>query len=82
MMMEDMTIPMKPTWEQFQALVSEALVSEALESLPPDIAAAMENVEVVVEDEPPAEVLGGLSRGEMLLGLYHGTPLTERGLQT
>jgi predicted Zn-dependent protease with MMP-like domain len=77
MVIEDMTRPMKPTWEQFQALVSEAL-----ESLPPDIAAAMENVEVVVEDEPPAEVLGGLSRGETLLGLYHGTPLTERGPET
>jgi predicted Zn-dependent protease with MMP-like domain len=30
----------------------------------------MSNVAVVVEDEPP--------RGEPLLGLYHGVPLTQR----
>ena len=65
------------TREQF-----EALVAEALDSLPPEIGAAMENVEVVVEDEPPAEALAGLPPGETLLGLYHGVPLTERGPET
>ncbi len=65
---------MKVTAEQF-----EELVAEALDSLPPDIAAAMENVAVVVEDEPPADALAGLSRDQTLLGLYHGVPLTERG---
>ena len=33
--------------------VFERLVVEALDSLPPDIAEAMSNVEVVIEDEPP-----------------------------
>jgi predicted Zn-dependent protease with MMP-like domain len=44
--------------------------SEALDSLPADLAGALSNVEVVVEDEPP--------RGEPLLGLYQGVPLTRR----
>jgi predicted Zn-dependent protease with MMP-like domain len=56
----------------------ETLVSEALDSLPEDIAAAMDNVEVVVEDEPPPELLQQMSRGSTLFGLYQGVPLTER----
>ncbi len=72
-----MTGGMKLSRKQF-----EALVADALDSLPPDIGAAMENVEVVVEDEPPAEALAGLPPGETLLGLYHGVPLTERGPET
>jgi predicted Zn-dependent protease with MMP-like domain len=49
----------------------EESVAAALESLPADLRTAMSNVEVVVEDEPPA--------GEPLLGLYQGVPLTRRG---
>jgi predicted Zn-dependent protease with MMP-like domain len=58
----------------------EDLVSEALDSLPEEFAAKMENVEVVVEDEPPREMLAQLPRGTTLLGLYHGIPLTQRGV--
>ena len=58
----------------------EQLVSEALDSLPEKFAEQMSNVEVVVEDEPPAEYLRGLPRGHTLLGHYHGIPLTRRGL--
>ena len=72
-----MTGSMKLTREEFVDLVAEAL-----DSLPPDIAAAMENVEVVVEDEPPAEAVTELPHGETLLGLYHGVPLTDRGPET
>ena len=57
----------------------EQLVSEALDSLPEEFAKQMSNVEVVVEDEPPAEYLRGLPRGHTLLGHYHGIPLTSRG---
>jgi predicted Zn-dependent protease with MMP-like domain len=60
----------------------EELVAAALDSLPPDIAAAMDNVEVVVEDEPPREALADLPSGETLLGLYHGVPLSDRGPQS
>ncbi|MFN2389505.1 MAG: metallopeptidase family protein [Actinomycetota bacterium] len=58
----------------------EDLVAEALDSLPEEIAAAMQNVEVVVEDDPPREMLVTLEPGTSLLGLYHGVPLTERGV--
>jgi predicted Zn-dependent protease with MMP-like domain len=57
----------------------EDLVAEALDSLPEDIATRMQNVEVVVEDEPPIEMLRRMHRGQTLLGLYHGIPLTQRG---
>ena len=48
----------------------EALVADALDSLPAELGAAMENVAVVVDDESPP---GGL------YGLYVGVPLTRRG---
>lgn len=57
----------------------EELVADALDSLPHELAAMMENVEVVVELEPPDEMLARLPRGHTLLGLYHGIPLTQRG---
>jgi predicted Zn-dependent protease with MMP-like domain len=48
----------------------ERYVQEALEALPPDIAGLLDNVAIVVEDEPPPD--------EDLLGLYHGIPQTDR----
>ncbi len=48
----------------------EQLVDDALAELPDDLRAAMSNVTVVVEDEPPD--------GAPLLGLYQGIPLTRR----
>jgi predicted Zn-dependent protease with MMP-like domain len=50
----------------------EELVGEALDRIPPELARLMDNVVIFVEDEPAA----GLPD---LLGLYEGTPLTERG---
>ena len=58
--------------------VFEELVADALDSLPEEIAAAMENVEVVVEDEPSHQDLARVPRGHTLFGLYHGIPLTDR----
>ena len=46
-------------------------VRAALDELPPHLAAALENVVVVIDDENPED--------PDLLGLYHGVPLTERG---
>ena len=46
-------------------------VRAALDELPPDLATALKNVAVVVEDENPDD--------PDLLGLYHGVPLPERG---
>nr|WP_157254394.1 metallopeptidase family protein [Nonomuraea typhae] len=48
----------------------EELVSEALDMIPPDLTRLMDNVVVVVVDDPPEP---------NLLGLYTGVPLTERG---
>lgn len=53
------------------------LVSRALDDLPAEFRERMRNIEVTVDDEPDAEQRAG--RGD-LLGLYEGTPLTERGL--
>jgi predicted Zn-dependent protease with MMP-like domain len=41
----------------------------------------MKNVAVVVEEEPPPDVLEEMEVGpdDTLFGLYQGTPLTERG---
>lgn len=50
----------------------EESVAEALDRIPPELTRLMDNVAVFVEDEPPAE-------DPQLLGLYEGTPLTERG---
>ena len=54
----------------------EALVADALDSLPPELGEAMENVAVVVEDRPTREQLRGLDG--TLLGLYEGVDLTRR----
>jgi predicted Zn-dependent protease with MMP-like domain len=50
----------------------EKLVGEALDTIPADLAAAMRNVAILVEDFSPPGV-------PVLLGLYEGIPLTERG---
>jgi predicted Zn-dependent protease with MMP-like domain len=49
----------------------ERVIQEALDALPGELRAAMSNVTIVVEDEPPP--------GSRLLGLYQGVPLTRRG---
>jgi predicted Zn-dependent protease with MMP-like domain len=50
----------------------EELVSEALDTIPPDLARLLSNCVILVEDD----VRPG---SPSLLGLYEGTPLTERG---
>jgi predicted Zn-dependent protease with MMP-like domain len=59
----------------------EGLVAEALASIPRRFKKAMQNIAIVVEDEPSAELLAEmeLEPPDTLLGLYQGTPLTERG---
>ena len=50
----------------------EDLVSEALDTVPPQLTKLMRNVVIVVEDDSPPQT-------GTLLGLYEGVPLTERG---
>jgi predicted Zn-dependent protease with MMP-like domain len=58
-----------------------ALVNAALESIPDEFRTAMQNIAIVVEDEPSTRALDevGIEPPDTLLGLYEGTPLTERG---
>jgi predicted Zn-dependent protease with MMP-like domain len=49
----------------------EDAVREALDLVPADLAGMMDNVVVLVEDDAPDD-------DPDLLGLYEGTPLTER----
>lgn len=48
----------------------EALVAEALDAVPPELARLIDNVAVFVEDESPDD--------PDLLGIYEGIPHTER----
>ena len=50
----------------------EDAVGDALDEVPSELMALLDNVVFLVEDEPPAE-------DPDLLGIYDGTPLTERG---
>jgi len=50
----------------------EALVEQALDEIPDEIAALVHNVVVLVEDDAPPDDPG-------LLGLYEGISLVERG---
>ena len=58
----------------------EQLVAEALASVPRRFRDAMKNIAIVVEDEPSSELLDemDIEPPDTLLGLYQGTPLTER----
>jgi predicted Zn-dependent protease with MMP-like domain len=61
----------------------ESLVSRALDRLPPEFQDHLENVSVVIEEEPDAELLEAMGfdlndADDTLFGVYHGIPLTER----
>lgn len=50
----------------------ERLVGEALDRIPAELTALIDNVAIFIEDEAPED-------DPELLGLYEGVPLTERG---
>ena len=56
----------------------EELVARAVEELPEEFRERLENIDVVVEDVPSRSQLKGVGRGNTLLGLYEGVPLTQR----
>lgn len=59
----------------------EELVRRALDQLPEQFAELLENVAVVVEEEPSDEDLISVGldpQVDDLLGLYQGVPITER----
>jgi predicted Zn-dependent protease with MMP-like domain len=59
----------------------ERLVADALATLPRRFRDAMQNLVILVQDEPAPELLRDMEiePPDTLLGLYQGTPLTERG---
>ena len=56
----------------------ESLVTKALASLPRRFRERIENLAVLVEERPPRRRSSRASAG-MLLGIYHGVPLKDRG---
>ena len=58
----------------------ERLVAQAVRGIPERFREEMRNVAVVVEDDPPPELLDemGIAPPDTLYGLYQGTPLPER----
>ena len=60
----------------------DAMVEEAIAELPPAFAKWLDEVPVIVEDEPSAELLEELGMDEDgdLLGSYHGVALTRRSV--
>ncbi len=60
----------------------ERLVRQALRRLPRGFARFLDNVAILIADEPTAEqrAAGGLGPGETLFGLYEGIPRPARGL--
>lgn len=62
----------------------EALVARALDHLPPEFQQHMENVSIVIAEEPDPGLLASMGYDaddpeDTLFGLYEGVPLTERG---
>jgi predicted Zn-dependent protease with MMP-like domain len=60
----------------------EKIVVEALDDLPEELALAIENVALTVDDRPTDEDLSSVgldAKVDTLFGLYQGVPLPERG---
>jgi predicted Zn-dependent protease with MMP-like domain len=62
----------------------EKLVAEAVTLIPARFRTEIQNLALVVEDEPATDLLEemGIEPPDTLYGLYQGTPLTERHWST
>lgn len=69
---DDPTLPRRPA-NEVDPEEFENLVSEGLDLVPSELMDRLENVVFLVEEEPRPE-----QGGDDLLGIYEGTPLTER----
>lgn len=67
---------MQLTDEQF-----DSLITRAMDELPQQYILGLNNVAITYADNPTASQLEkqGVREGQVLLGLYEGIPLTERG---
>lgn len=68
---------MELTDEQF-----DTLITRAMDELPQEYITGLDNVAIVMADEPTDEQKQKmkLREGTILLGLYEGIPLTQRGI--
>lgn len=58
----------------------DALISRAMDELPQKYIRGLDNVVIIMADNPTPEQLGRAdAHGGLLLGLYEGVPLTQRG---
>ena len=59
----------------------EWLVARSVQALPKEFVIRLENITVVVEDQPTPRQLveARVKHGQTLSGLYEGVPLTKRG---
>ena len=60
----------------------EALVEQALDSLPPEIDAALDNLVIIIQDWPSREQMrdNDIRNRYGILGLYEGVALPDRGV--
>ncbi len=57
----------------------EEFVKDAVDSLPEEMKKELENIAILVEDEPPEDWEEEIGQGGELLGLYQGVSKKERG---
>lgn len=59
----------------------DALITRAMDELPQEYIKGLDNVAILYDDEPTdyQKEVARLSRHDLLLGLYEGIPLTQRG---
>ncbi len=59
----------------------EQLVREGIEAIPSRFLKKLDNVDIIIEDEPTEEQMKKLKlgKGAKLFGLYQGVPQTKRG---
>lgn len=58
----------------------DALITRAMDELPQPYIKGLDNVAIVMADEPTSEQREKMKLdGKLLLGLYEGVPLTKRG---
>lgn len=63
------------TDEQF-----DVLITRAMDELPQEYITGLNNVAIVMADDPSVEQVQKMKlQGKLLLGLYEGVPLTQRG---
>lgn len=66
---------MQLTDEQF-----DALITRAMDELPQEYIKGLDNVVIMMADDPTPEQVEKMKlQGKLLLGLYEGVPLTQRG---